>query len=150
VLDADAQQRMFAAMGLKVDYPKLGCCGQAGAFGYEAEHYDVAMKIGEDGLLPAIRKASPDTLIIADGFSCREQIWHGAGRWAMHPAEVLALAVQAKQDLPVHEAAEAFREPPARIDGRKAAIAGVGTAAAAGLLLYLALGRSRDAGRRSL
>jgi Fe-S oxidoreductase len=50
VLDLDAQQRMFAAMGLKVEYPKVGCCGQAGSFGYEAEHYDVSMRIGEQGL----------------------------------------------------------------------------------------------------
>jgi Fe-S oxidoreductase len=141
VLDLDAQQRMFEAMGLKVEYPKVGCCGQAGSFGYEAEHYDVSMRIGEQGLLPAVRKAPADTLVIADGFSCREQIWHGAQRWAMHPAEVLALAVQAKQHIPAQAAAEAFREPPARIDG-KAAIAGAGALAAAGLLLYLALGRS--------
>jgi Fe-S oxidoreductase len=58
VLDLEAQQRMFAAMGLKVEYPKVGCCGQAGSFGYEAEHYDVSMRIGEQGLLPAVRKAS--------------------------------------------------------------------------------------------
>jgi Fe-S oxidoreductase len=141
VLDVDPQQRMFEAMGLKVEYPKTGCCGQAGAFGYEAEHYDVSMKIGEQGLLPAIRKAPADTLILADGFSCREQIWHGTQRWAMHPAELLALALQAKQEIPAREAAEAYREAPARLNG-KSVIAGAGAAAAAGLLLYIALGQS--------
>jgi hypothetical protein len=99
------------------------------------------MKIGEQGLLPAIRKAPTDTLILADGFSCREQIWHGAQRWAMHPAELLALALQAKQDIPAREAAETYREVPARLNG-KAVAAGAGAAAAAGLLLYIALGRS--------
>jgi FAD/FMN-containing dehydrogenase/Fe-S oxidoreductase len=148
VLDLDAQQRMFAKMGLEAEYSKVGCCGQAGSFGYEAEHYDVAMKIGEQGLLPAVRKAPLDALVIADGFSCREQIWHGANRWAMHPAEVLALAIQAKQQMPARDAAEAYREPPARVDGRTA-LAGAGAAAAAGLLLYLALGRSGASGGRS-
>jgi Fe-S oxidoreductase len=146
VLDLDPQQRMFKAMGLKVEYPKTGCCGQAGSFGYEAGHYDVSMKIGEQELLPAIRKAPADTLILADGFSCREQIWHGAQRWAMHPAELLALALQAKQHVSAREAAEAYREAPARLDGR-AVVAGAGAAAAAGLLLYFALGRSSGQAR---
>jgi Fe-S oxidoreductase len=146
VLDFDPQQRMFEAMGLKVEYPKTGCCGQAGSFGYEAEHYDVSMKIGEQGLLPAVRKASAETLVLADGFSCREQIWHGAHRWAMHPAELLALALKAKQNVPAREAAEAFREAPARLDGR-AVVAGASAAAAAGLLLYVALGRSNGKAR---
>jgi hypothetical protein len=99
------------------------------------------MKIGEQGLLPAVRKASLDTLIIADGFSCREQILHGAHRWAMHPAEVLALAIQAKQHVSAQEASEAYREAPAQLDG-KTVIAGAGAAVAAGLLLYLTFGRS--------
>jgi hypothetical protein len=142
----DPQQRMFEAMGLKVEYPKTGCCGQAGSFGYEAAHYDVSMAIGEQGLLPAIRNAPADTLILADGFSCREQIWHGAHRWAVHPAELLALALKAKQDIPAREAAEAYREAPARLDG-KVVVAGAGAAAAAGLLLYFALGRSNGKGR---
>ncbi|WP_407175030.1 FAD-binding and (Fe-S)-binding domain-containing protein [Bradyrhizobium sp. STM 3562] len=146
VLEFDAQQKMFDAMGLKVDYPKLGCCGQAGSFGYEAEHYDVSMKIAEQELLPAVRKAPADTLIVADGFSCREQILHGAHRWAMHPAEVLALAVRARQQMPAREASEAYREAPARLNVN-AAIAGVGAVAALGLLLYVGFGRSNASGK---
>jgi len=144
VLDFDMQQRMFDAMGLKVEYPKAGCCGQAGSFGYEAGHYDLSMKIGEQGLLPAVRRAPADTLVLADGFSCREQIWHGARRWAIHPAELLALALQAKQDVSAREAAEAYHETPARLEGR-AVVAGAGATLAAGLLLYWALGRSKAA-----
>ncbi|MFI4951589.1 MAG: FAD-binding and (Fe-S)-binding domain-containing protein [Burkholderiales bacterium] len=70
-----------------------GCCGMAGAFGYQAEHYDLSMKMAEQALLPAVRAASASTLIVADGFSCRHQIRDGAGRIAMHAASVLAMAL---------------------------------------------------------
>jgi Fe-S oxidoreductase len=63
----------------------------AGSFGYEAHKYDVSMKVGERHLLPAVRSA-PDALVIADGFSCRSQVKQGAGREALHTAQVLALA----------------------------------------------------------
>ncbi|HSM55180.1 MAG TPA: FAD-linked oxidase C-terminal domain-containing protein [Candidatus Sulfomarinibacteraceae bacterium] len=66
-----------------------GCCGMAGSFGYEAEHYDISLKMGERRLLPAAREATPETVIVAPGTSCRHQIAHGAGRRAYHPAEVL-------------------------------------------------------------
>lgn len=66
-----------------------GCCGVAGSFGYEAEHYDVSVKIGEQRLLPAVREAQ-DAIIVASGVSCREQIEHGAGRRALHPIELIA------------------------------------------------------------
>lgn len=66
-----------------------GCCGMAGSFGYEAEHYDVSMKIGELMLFPAVRKCSEDTLISTSGTSCRHQIKDGTSRTAYHPAEVL-------------------------------------------------------------
>ena len=122
-------------MGLEAQYPKIGCCGQAGAFGYEREHYEVAMRIGEQGLLPAVRKAADDTLIIADGFSCREQIGHGTGGWALNPAELLALVIQGKKSLPAQLAGRAYRDSPARVD--RPALA---AAAAGALLLYLDLG----------
>ncbi|HSK12543.1 MAG TPA: hypothetical protein VK907_04960 [Phnomibacter sp.] len=66
-----------------------GCCGMAGSFGYEKEHYDISMKIGELVLLPAVRQADTDTLLAAPGTSCRHQIKDGAGRKAMHPVEIL-------------------------------------------------------------
>jgi Fe-S oxidoreductase len=66
-----------------------GCCGMAGSFGYEKEHYGISMQIGELVLFPAVRKASPDTLIAAPGTSCRHQVKDGTGRKALHPVEVL-------------------------------------------------------------
>ncbi|RMG97951.1 MAG: FAD-binding oxidoreductase [Chloroflexi bacterium] len=70
-----------------------GCCGMAGSFGFEAEHYELSLKMGERRLFPAVRKADPQTIIVAAGVSCRQQIWHGTGRRAWHPAEVLREAL---------------------------------------------------------
>jgi Fe-S oxidoreductase len=66
-----------------------GCCGMAGSFGYEEEHYDLSMKVGELVLFPAIRKTVDGVLIAAAGTSCRHQIKDGTGREALHPAEIL-------------------------------------------------------------
>ncbi|HSF96204.1 MAG TPA: FAD-linked oxidase C-terminal domain-containing protein [Thermohalobaculum sp.] len=80
---------------LQVETVETSCCGMAGAFGYQAETADVSRAMGELDLLPAIRKADPDTLIVADGTSCRHQIADGAARGAVHAARVLAMAVKA-------------------------------------------------------
>jgi Fe-S oxidoreductase len=66
-----------------------GCCGMAGSFGYESEHYDVSLRVGEDRLFPAVRAAAPDAVIAATGTSCREQIHHGTERVARHPIELV-------------------------------------------------------------
>jgi Fe-S oxidoreductase len=66
-----------------------GCCGMAGAFGYEKEHYDLSMKVGELVLFPAIREEHSDTVICAPGTSCRHQIKDGTGRTAFHPVEII-------------------------------------------------------------
>ncbi|MBL8378116.1 MAG: FAD-binding protein [Burkholderiales bacterium] len=79
---------------LKVETIESSCCGMAGAFGYEREHYDVSMKMAELSLLPAVRAAGDDTLIVADGTSCRHQIHDGAAREALHVARVLAAALE--------------------------------------------------------
>jgi Fe-S oxidoreductase len=79
--------------GLEVSTVQTSCCGMAGSFGYEAEHYDVSMKMAEESLLPAIRNCSSETLLVADGTSCRHQIADGAGREALHVARVLAQAL---------------------------------------------------------
>lgn len=71
-----------------------GCCGMAGSFGYEREHYDVSMKVGELVLFPAVRKASENTLLAASGTSCRHQISDGTGKKALHPIEVLYAALK--------------------------------------------------------
>jgi Fe-S oxidoreductase len=69
------------------------CCGMAGAFGYGADTIDVSLKMAEFSLLPAVRRADADTLVIADGTSCRHQIRDGSGREALHVARVLAMSV---------------------------------------------------------
>jgi len=76
-----------------IDEIKSGCCGMAGSFGYEAEHYEVSMKVGELVLLPEVRKTPAHTIISAPGTSCRHQIKDGTGRTAMHPIEVLYSAL---------------------------------------------------------
>ncbi|HEX9133383.1 MAG TPA: heterodisulfide reductase-related iron-sulfur binding cluster, partial [Ktedonobacteraceae bacterium] len=83
---------------LNLDYTVLdsGCCGMAGAFGFERDHYDVSIKVGERVLLPAVRGADNDTLIIADGFSCREQITQLTGRRTLHLAEVIQMAIASR------------------------------------------------------
>lgn len=70
-----------------------GCCGVAGSFGYEREHYTLSMQIGEQRLLPAVR-AAPEAITAASGVSCREQVHHGAGRTALHPVEIVAAALR--------------------------------------------------------
>jgi len=86
---------LMASMGLSADVLDAGCCGMAGSFGFEREHYDVAMRVGERALLPAVRAADPATLVVADGFSCRTQIEQATGRPTLHLAEVLRDALRA-------------------------------------------------------
>lgn len=93
------EQQIFAKMGLDAELLDSGCCGLAGSFGFEQEKYDLSMTIGERVLLPRVRQAQHDTLIITDGFSCREQIMHGTQRKALHLAEVLQLAMRQPLDL---------------------------------------------------
>jgi len=90
LMKMDHAQTLMRKMGLTVDTPDSGCCGMAGAFGFEADKFAISQAIGERVLLPAVRAASPDTIIVADGFSCREQIRQATGRPAVHLAEVLA------------------------------------------------------------
>ncbi|MDE2998603.1 MAG: FAD-binding protein [Gemmatimonadota bacterium] len=75
------------------------CCGMAGAFGYQAEHYDVSLKMGEDRLLKVIRQAGPDMEIAAAGLSCRQQIHHATGRTARHPIQLLWDAVAPEEEV---------------------------------------------------
>jgi Fe-S oxidoreductase len=90
-LGADLLERM----GAEVDRPESGCCGMAGAFGFERDKYDVSRRIAEQRLAPAVRRAGPEDLLVADGFSCREQIRQLTGRTAVHTAEVLRSAIAA-------------------------------------------------------
>jgi FAD/FMN-containing dehydrogenase/Fe-S oxidoreductase len=88
------EESLLARTGLNCQVLDAGCCGMAGVFGFQSEHYGMSMQIGERVLLPAVRKAEKDTLIVADGFSCREQIAQGTDREALHFAQVLALALK--------------------------------------------------------
>ena len=90
---SSVQQVLALIPDLKVETIESSCCGMAGAFGYDAKHYDMSMKMGEQSLLPAVRAADKDSIIIADGTSCRHQIHDGAGREALHVARVLEMAL---------------------------------------------------------
>jgi Fe-S oxidoreductase len=78
--------------GLEVETLGGSCCGMAGTFGYEARHVDVSTQMAERTLLPAVRRAAPESLLVADGFSCQHQIHAGTGRTAVHVARVLDAA----------------------------------------------------------
>ncbi len=91
---AEHEEKLFEQMHMKVEVLTDGCCGMAGAFGFEKEHYDVSAKVGERALLPHVRQAGTNEIIIADGFSCREQISQMTDRQGLHVAEVLQLAIQ--------------------------------------------------------
>ena len=104
LLHGHCHQKSFAALepvqavlgwipGLAVRVIESSCCGMAGAFGYEAQHFDISMKMAESRLLPAVRGAASTTLVVADGFSCRHQIRDGSGREALHAARVLERAL---------------------------------------------------------
>ena len=98
IMKMNAQETLLQKMGVDYEIPATGCCGMAGSFGFEHEKYDVSVAIGELELLPAIRSAPAESLIIADGFSCREQIEQCTGRKTMHLAEAIQLALE-KQKL---------------------------------------------------
>jgi Fe-S oxidoreductase len=138
ILKLDHEVALLRRMGVEPQIPDAGCCGLAGSFGFEREHYDLSMRAGERALLPAVRATSPDTLLIADGFSCREQVSHGTGRRPLHLAEVLQRALH-------DDVAEPSTNRPTsgagrRLDGHRVLIwAG---ALAVGALIGWRLGRS--------
>ncbi|MBO0789227.1 MAG: FAD-binding oxidoreductase, partial [Actinobacteria bacterium] len=132
VLGHDGERALLEQAGLAVEIPDSGCCGMAGSFGYEqGERYEVSRACGERVILPAVRDAPADTLIIADGFSCREQIAQGTGRRPVHLAQVLAAAGAGQQLAVPFPEQRAWRERP-RSDAALAALglAAAGTAAA--------------------
>lgn len=94
VMGMDAEMQTLKKMEVDCELLDSGCCGMAGSFGFEKEKYEVSMKIGERVLLPKVREADADTLIIADGFSCREQIAQCTDRKTLHLAEVIYMALE--------------------------------------------------------
>jgi FAD/FMN-containing dehydrogenase/Fe-S oxidoreductase len=118
----DGEHELLEQMGLEVENVTGGCCGLAGSWGFEADHYDYSLQAGEHALLPAVRDADPQTLMVADGFSCKTQIEQGkTGRRALHVAQVMKLAREHGEkgagSFPEREYYE--RRPPAS-RGRKA------------------------------
>jgi Fe-S oxidoreductase len=83
-------------LGVKWKLLDTGCCGMAGSFGFNAEHHALSTKIGEDKLFPAVRAADAETIVLTNGFSCREQIEQGTGRHAMHIAQLVQRALAAR------------------------------------------------------
>jgi Fe-S oxidoreductase len=94
IMKMQSDTTLLSRMGLEVELLDSGCCGMAGGFGYEADHYEISIKAGERVLLPAVRRAPAEALIVTDGFSCREQIAQTTHRRALHTAEVLAIALR--------------------------------------------------------
>jgi FAD/FMN-containing dehydrogenase/Fe-S oxidoreductase len=134
VLDQQDELDLLHKMGVEALIPEPGCCGLAGSFGFEAGHYDISMAIGERNLLPAVRKADPSVLLIADGFSCRTQIEQGTGRRPLHLAEVIRRGLRPAAELP-------DGRPARRRSAAPVALAAAGLAA--GGLAVWALSRRR-------
>jgi Fe-S oxidoreductase len=140
----DADRELLERMGLDFEVLDSGCCGMAGSFGFERDHYEISVKIGERKLLPAVREAAGDTLVIADGFSCKSQIAELTGRRALHVAQVMRMAREHGPHGPSGTRPERAYPDVEPADRRGAAAAGVaGGALAVGALLA---GRRRRRG----
>jgi Fe-S oxidoreductase len=134
-----AEESVLRRLGIDLHSPAPGCCGMAGSFGFEPDKYDLSIAIGELELLPAVRRAPPDWLIIADGFSCREQIAQSTPRHALHLAEVLQMAIRgvgAVDSLPYPESARTRRRDAEVLQSMKRAGLGLAALAAGGALLW--------------
>jgi Fe-S oxidoreductase len=136
-----AEEAVLRRLGIDFQSPAPGCCGMAGSFGFEHDKYDISIAIGELELLPAVRQAPPDWLIIADGFSCREQIAQGTPRHALHLAEVLQMALnrdsEAVPDSGLYPESARTRHHEAEVfQSMKRAGLGLAALAAGGALLW--------------
>jgi FAD/FMN-containing dehydrogenase/Fe-S oxidoreductase len=134
-----AEESILRRLGVDFQSPAPGCCGMAGSFGFERDKYDVSMAVGELELLPAIREAPADWLIIADGFSCREQIAQGSPRRALHLAEVLQMGLEqngTERSEPYPESAGSRRRDAEVSQSMKRAGIGLAAIAAGAALLW--------------
>ena len=134
--------KLLGTMGLEVEELDAGCCGMAGGWGYERGHYDVSAACAERVLLPKVREASPGTVLVADGFSCRSQIEQaGTGRRALHLAQVVALARKHGPEGPSEPYPErAAAAPPGATAARRAARAAATAGVAAAVAGFTAVG----------
>jgi Fe-S oxidoreductase len=134
-----AEEAVLRRLGVDFQSPAPGCCGMAGSFGFEPDKYDISIAIGELELLPAVRQAPPDWLIIADGFSCREQIAQCSPRHALHLAEVLQMALNGESapgSHPYPESERTRRREAEVFQSMKRAGLGLAAVAAGGALLW--------------
>jgi FAD/FMN-containing dehydrogenase/Fe-S oxidoreductase len=154
IMKMTAEEAVLDRMEINFAAPAPGCCGMAGAFGFEKEKYEISKNIGELELLPAVRRAPTDWLIVADGFSCREQIAQETDRHALHLAEVLQMALreaaETPEGFPMFDPAPQHYPEDAWVRPHEAAVeknmkrTGLAVAGiAAGAALLLALARKR-------
>ena len=129
VLGFDDEKKLLDQIGIEAEVLDSGCCGMAGSFGFEKEKYEISMKVGERKLLPRARGCPPDILLLADGFSCREQVEQGAGKVPLHVAQVLQLALREKSGVP------ATMDSPNRV--RRGVLMAAMAAAALGVVLLV-------------
>ncbi len=138
IMKMTAEESVLRRIGIDFHSPAPGCCGMAGSFGFEHDKYEISKAIGELELLPAVRKAPDDWLIIADGFSCREQIAQGSNRHALHLAEVLQMALagpSARDSGPYPESSRVLQRQAAVRSSMALAGLGIGALAAGAWLL---------------
>jgi FAD/FMN-containing dehydrogenase/Fe-S oxidoreductase len=147
IMKLDDEEALLKKMGVEFEAPEDGCCGMAGAFGFEqGDHYDVAMKCGEQVLLPRARSLPKDTLIVTDGFSCREQIRQDTDRVPLHLAQVIQMALtEGEQGTPGDYPERQFVHAPksAAYYAKTAAILGLG-ALAIGSAVWMGLRKERN------
>jgi len=148
--DIDADRAVLDRLGLDYEVLEDGCCGLAGSFGYErGEHYEISIKAGERILLPAVRKASPHTLLLTDGFSCRSQISQGSDRQALHLAQLVQMALREGPNGPSADRPERLYAHQPQTESNGGSYAGLAAAASAVLAGGFALSRVRRLGDRA-
>ncbi|MDQ4130362.1 MAG: heterodisulfide reductase-related iron-sulfur binding cluster, partial [Actinomycetota bacterium] len=147
IMGLTADQSVLSKLGLDYEVLDSGCCGVAGSFGFEEEHYDISVGIGERRLLPAVRDAARDALVIADGFSCKTQIEELSERRGLHTAQVIKMAMDHGPNGPSGDYPETGYPDVSRADGsspRVGRLAAMGAGAAvAGAALWM-VGRRRS------
>jgi FAD/FMN-containing dehydrogenase/Fe-S oxidoreductase len=141
IMKMSDEEALLRRMGIEFQTPAPGCCGMAGAFGFEQEKYETSIAVGELELLPAVRKAAADCLIIADGFSCREQIGQCTDRHALHLAEVIQMALNGKVAGEYPERSRVLKRQTAVEQSMTRAALGLAGIAAGGALLWAATRR---------
>jgi len=142
IMKMSDEEAVLRRMGIDFRAPAQGCCGMAGSFGFERDKYETSTAIGELELLPAVRKADPECLIIADGFSCREQIAQCTDRHALHLAEIIQMALSGERPTAYPELQRMRQQEAVVRDSMTRAALGLTGVAAAGALLW-AIGRRR-------